>query len=251
MFPSVEISFWSTAGLLQPSEAVTQGLRPLHYACYRDYEDAVRLLLLRGALVDALDEVGYSPLHLCAEHGNYQLIKLLLEYMARVCFVEPEKEVTLFPRAYKCEEPLRLAIKHGHYDCARLLLEHGANPNARYFHGSEITQVRSTDIEFLQLLLMFGADPNVYDRDGLTPMMKACRHREKGLAAVKLLLEYDADINALAMPKQDLRTPLHYGVLSGSYVLVDYLIEVRSFLQDVFAHWLFTARRQCQHAFRL
>jgi ankyrin repeat protein len=74
---------------------------------------------------------------------------------------------------------------------------------------------------------MFGADPNVYDRDGLTPTMKACRHREKGIAAIKLLLQYNADINAVAMPKQDMRTPLHYAVLSGSIPLVDYLIEVR------------------------
>jgi ankyrin repeat protein len=49
---------------------VTQGLRPLHYACYRDYEQAARLLLLRGAIVDALDEVGYSPLHLWYVHSD-------------------------------------------------------------------------------------------------------------------------------------------------------------------------------------
>lgn len=56
--------------------------------------------------------------------------------------------------------------------------------------------------------------------------MKACRHREKGIKAIEILLTYGADINALAMPKQDLRTPLHYAVLSGCIPLVAFLIEV-------------------------
>ena len=45
-----------------------------------------------------------------------------------------------------------------------------------------------TDTNFLKLLLMYGADPNTYDRDGLTPLMKACRHKE-GIEAVRTLLK--------------------------------------------------------------
>uniref|UniRef100_A0A914C6S9 SOCS box domain-containing protein n=2 Tax=Acrobeloides nanus TaxID=290746 RepID=A0A914C6S9_9BILA len=219
-----ELRFLLVSGA-QADGVVTQGLTPLHYACYRDYFSAAKLLLVRGAKVNALDEVGYSALHLCAEQGNYRLIKLLLEYMARVCYVEPKDLQKDFPVRESVDEPLRLAIRRGHYDCAKLLLENGADPNARYFDGPEITQISPLDTDFLELLLKFGADPNVYCRDGLTPLMKACRHREKGIKAIEVLLNHGADINAFAMAKQDLRTPLHYAVLSGCVPLIAYLLE--------------------------
>lgn len=54
---------------LQVNEPVAQGLRPLHYAVWQKNIDAVRLLLVRGADINAIDAVGYSALHLCSEHG--------------------------------------------------------------------------------------------------------------------------------------------------------------------------------------
>lgn len=51
------------------NEPVTQGLMPLHYAVWQRYYEAAQLLLTRGGNVNAVDECGYSPLHLSAEHG--------------------------------------------------------------------------------------------------------------------------------------------------------------------------------------
>lgn len=51
------------------NEPVAQGLRPLHYAVWQRNIDAVRLLLVRGADINEVDDCGYSALHLCAEHG--------------------------------------------------------------------------------------------------------------------------------------------------------------------------------------
>lgn len=59
--------------------------------------------------------------------------------------------------------------------------------NFRYFLGSEITMIKPTDLEFLELLLMYGAEANVYDRSGLTPLMKACR---SGSVYSRFLLAY-------------------------------------------------------------
>lgn len=106
--------------------------------CFFSYTEVVRLLLKSGANVD------YRP--------------------------NTEEE---FPRTTQCDEPLRLAIRSKHFEIARLLLEHGADPNKRYFFGSEINLV--TDLEFLDLLLTFGANPDSRDRAGLTPLMKAVR----------------------------------------------------------------------------
>lgn len=74
-----------------------------------------------------------------------------------------------------CDEPLRLALKNHHIDVAKTLLEAGANPNKRYFFGSEINLVSPLDLECMELLLAFGAHPDTRDRAGLTPLMKAVR----------------------------------------------------------------------------
>lgn len=200
------------------NEPVTQGLRPLHYAAYQQYIDAVYLLLVRGSEPDAMDDVGYTALHLCAERGYNDLIEVLLKHGARVCFTElgpDDKALGNPPRATLADEPLRLAIKNGHYDCAELLLRNGADPNARYFLGAEINLISPLNVPFIELMLRYGADPDARDRSGLTPLMKACRHPQ-GIASARLLIKYGADVNAITSERHDYRTVLHYGVLSGN-----------------------------------
>lgn len=92
---------------------MTQGLRALHYAVWQKHYDAVRLLLVRGADINAIDDCGYSALHLAAEHGYFELTKLLLEMGAKVDYRPPTDES--FPRTTLSDEPLRLAMKNRHY----------------------------------------------------------------------------------------------------------------------------------------
>ncbi|CAB3399594.1 unnamed protein product [Caenorhabditis bovis] len=224
--PIEEIRYILLSGA-QVDGQVTAGLTPLHYACFINYVAAAKLLLNLGAKVQTVDNIGCSALHLCAEHGHYRMIKLLLQYMKVVEQYEtPQFRVgDKYPQRENIDEPLRLAIKNGHYDCARLLLSNGANPNALYFDGPEITQISPLDTNFLELLLEFGADPNVFDRKGLTPIMKACRMKEKGIEAIRILLKYGANINKLAPERQDHRCALHFALLSGNHELVQFLID--------------------------
>ena len=74
------------------------GLRPLHYAAYQKYTDCVNLLLVRGADIDVMDDIGYTAVHLCAERGYFDLLQILLEHGAKVKFTElkPDEKVEFF-----------------------------------------------------------------------------------------------------------------------------------------------------------
>ncbi|CAJ0580895.1 unnamed protein product, partial [Mesorhabditis spiculigera] len=215
----------------QAGGEVTRGLTPLHYACHSNNFLAAKVLLETGAKVDAMDAIGCSPLHLCAEHGYDPLVRLLLRYVDTISTFEQIMELDengRYPSRDTVDEPLRQAIKNGHLSSAELLLQAGFSPNAIYFDGPEITLLTANDdyyVEFLELLLRFGANPNALDRKGMSPLMIAAKRGERGQKAIEVLVANGADINLRGSPRADFRTALHYAVLSGSKSTVRLLIE--------------------------
>lgn len=55
------------------------GGRPLHAAVYQRRDDVVRLLLDRGADVNATDHAGWTPLHMAVANGQLELARTLLD----------------------------------------------------------------------------------------------------------------------------------------------------------------------------
>nr|XP_045609997.1 poly [ADP-ribose] polymerase tankyrase-2-like isoform X3 [Procambarus clarkii] len=223
-------------------DTVTQGLSPLHYAVWQRYPEAAEFLIAEDCDINARDDIGYTALHLSAEHGYIDMMEVLLKHDAQVNFNIPPEDEDDFPTD-AFDEPLRLALKHDHFDAAKVLLEHGANPNTRYFFGSEINLVNPLNTQLLHLLLSYGANPNARDRQGFTPIMKCCR-LQQGLEAVLLLISFGANVNARTEARHDYRrnclffhssrpslanplnrSVLHYAVLSGSVAIVNLLLK--------------------------
>ena len=130
--------------------------------------DAVRLLLTRGAKVDAIEPYkGQTALMWAAAEGNTAAVDVLLEAGARL----DAKSTGGFT-------PFLFAVRNAHIDTAVTLLKHGANVNELAPDGSSALSMATVNAyyELASVLLDHGADPNLPD-----PRSVAAAHR--GVAA--------------------------------------------------------------------
>jgi len=188
-------------GKLKSREGMT-GWTALHWTALRDYADIARLLLTKGAKVDAQDKRHRTPLHFAAEKGHADLVNILLDHGADAnAECKPHGETPFFEAANEH----RLGI-------AKILLEHGANPNVREkrFGGFLLLYMACrNNEEMLRLLLEHGADVKVANNEGQTALFEAVEFP----AIVRLLLEHGADVTV----KDEFdETPLHAAARGGS-----------------------------------
>lgn len=148
----------------------------LHYVCEEaEGIDPVKRLKEAGADVTKLDIVGFTALHLAAQLGKCcdgSVVKYLIDAGASVT----SKDI------YWGATPLIAAVQHKRVANARVLLEAGSDANATVQRGD----IRRTVLHLaaqdgtpamIQLLLEWGANPNVLDELGGTPARWAIRSK--------------------------------------------------------------------------
>lgn len=186
-------------------------LQLVHLAIVGGKIDSLRLLIERGADVNARNADGRLPLHDCFELNHDDFAKILLDAgaVADVCAAA----------AYGINDRLReiLATHPGHAndlqtgnsplgwaayghqpEAARILLQHGAIVNRAPYDAKSwgpAAMVASKDVA--RMLLEYGADPNWRDEGGNTPMHCAILSRIVGDPAefVEILVESGADVS--------------------------------------------------------
>ena len=122
LFVAAELGYESILTLLLERGAVVntrlalENETVLHIACYRGIPRPVRQLLDHGADVDAVSDLGITPLHHATSGGNLEVIRLIVEAGCNV-------------RAKKLTGQDALAIALGLRDpeIVQYLLEHGAD----------------------------------------------------------------------------------------------------------------------------
>jgi ankyrin repeat protein len=99
--------------------------------------------------------------------------------------------VDLEKQEYWGQTPLAAAALSRNYPVIQTLLQAGANPRATYWGDMRVSMVHVGDPPTTCLLLKYGADPNIRDANGETPLMSAAAVGDA--RKVRLLLEGGAD----------------------------------------------------------
>eukprot|EP00741_Cyanophora_paradoxa_P007978 tig00000133_g7718.t1 len=240
----------STVGLhaISPCAPVRpSGSQPHHVAAMNGHGAVVRLLLERGAPVDAKDKSGLTALSFAARNGHVDVARLLLERGAdpalpcgpsslqplRIAAMNGHGAVVRLllecgaPVDAKCESgltALSYTAQNGHVDVARLLLERGADPELPC--GSRGIQALHIAAElgngaFVKLLLDHGSPVNAKTNTGSTALSSASRYGHEAVA--RLLLERGADPS---LDDNENRLPIHAAVVSGNMPLFKLFLEL-------------------------
>ncbi len=182
--------------------ATAQGKTALMLAARRGRVDFVKTLLAAGADVNARNDNDGTALMYAATGGDLNTVKLLLAHDADVHAIGRNGWTVM-----------TLAAAKGFIDIVRLLLGHGADPDARDMYGwtplmRAVEQNRPAVVE--ELLTSAPVDPNAQNEFGATALHRAAA---LGLADIaETLLKRGADPQ---MHDREGRTPLAVAELAG------------------------------------
>jgi len=219
---------------------------PLHFAAGYNHPEVVKLLLEKGANLQARDKGGLVPLHNACSYGHYEVAELLIRYGANVNVTDLWKY-----------SPLHEASSKSKPDIVRLLLKHKADPKKKNRNGETPLDLVKEDDEEVRDLLMGDAalldaakcgnlqrvmrlltPENVNCRDVVgrnsTPLHLACGYNN--IEVAEYLLEHGAHVN---IPDKGGLIPLHnaasYGHLDIAALLIKYNTNV-----NATDRWLFS-----------
>jgi hypothetical protein len=158
-----------------------RGRTALMAATHRDRVAAARLLIREGADVNAKDFIQDTPFLYAAAEGRLEILKMTLAAGADLRDTNRYRGTALIPAAH-----------HGHVEVVRALL---ATPiNRDHVNNLGWTALLEAVIlgdggpahtAIVRLLVAAGADVNITDRDGVTPLTHATR---RGYAEIVRIL---------------------------------------------------------------
>lgn len=168
------------------------GYTPLMYAAHNGCIDVIKLLVAHGANVVATDESNRSALYFAVESRDTDCLKLILRLQAE------HDDFRAHPLEFqKFIHPALLFACGDYPKMLRTFIEAGADVNyeVKYSDTTVLWAIKLDCISCLLILLESGANPEANAPGDCPPLFAAVRARS--LAAVKLLLKFGADPDAL------------------------------------------------------
>ncbi|HAX85752.1 MAG TPA: ankryin [Cyanobacteria bacterium UBA11370] len=188
-----------------------QGITLLHLVINNKNNQSAKLLIAKGADINAKDNNGNTPLCNVAERGNKEVAQLLITKGADVNVKDNYGDTPLLKAASSNKE------------VAQLLIAEGADINVKSNGGYTplLRAVEYNNNELAKLLIAKGADINVKSdygyTYGYTPLLRAVQNNNNEIA--KLLIAKGADVNA----NKNGYTPLDWAVKNNNEEMVELL----------------------------
>ncbi|XP_016398403.1 ankyrin repeat domain-containing protein 50-like [Sinocyclocheilus rhinocerous] len=195
-------------------ELDVEGRSPLILAAQEGHCSTVRLLLDRKSPIDHRAYDGHSALSAAALQGYREIVELLMRRGADTDVRDAEGRPLLY-----------LLVLEGRLDMAILLIEKGGVPlESKDAEGRTALHVAAWrgDLEGIELLLKYGADPNARDLDGRPPLHSVAW---RGHAAAGRLLLRAKGLNVDLACKQQGATALSIAAQEGHAETVAMLLE--------------------------
>ena len=206
-----------------PNREYGDGKFALLAAVQEGHEDVVALLIKYGAFLDQKCQgglnIGELTLHMAAEGGHTDLVRLLLTWPCIDADSPNEKGLN----------PLLIAVSHGHNAVVQLLLNKGVDSRSTDGSGSTalMIAVRHGYLDVVRLLLKHNEDAGDTNIDGQiwTSLMMAVSGGNQGL--VLLLLEFGAAQGlSNGHDQTPLMTAIHMGHEAITFLLLQDGVEI-------------------------
>uniref|UniRef100_A0A669ER29 Ankyrin 3 n=1 Tax=Oreochromis niloticus TaxID=8128 RepID=A0A669ER29_ORENI len=198
---------WSYSFIVPARNDIT----PLHVASKRGNSNMVRLLLERGAKIDARTKDGLTPLHCGARSGHEQVVEMLLN-----------RGAPILSKTKNGLSPLHMATQGDHLNCVQLLLHHDVpvdDVTNDYLTALHVA-AHCGHYKVAKVIVDKKANPNAKALNGFTPLHIACKKNR--LKVMELLLKHGASIQAVT---ESGLTPIHVAAFMGHENIVHQLIN--------------------------
>jgi ankyrin repeat protein len=183
----------------------------LHLAVKFNHVDLAKLLIEKGADIEAANPAGWTALHFTAWLNRYEIAQLLIEAGAKI-----------EARGVYSWTPLHRAACYNRVDVARLLIENGADIEAKTKDGRTALHLaaQGNSLKLAKLLIENGADVDAKDKVGRTVLHHSAHRNSYEVA--KLLIEMGATVDLSA---NDGLTSLHLAIHKGNLDVARILLE--------------------------